>query len=143
MFSQGGHGFQDFGFKRHLCPGGKLEFSGIRKPEKYETILSFKLFPINPEIPALAVFLRTNEIRTKRGNSEKSFQFGYELAFDKLYHFHIACTESSLELYFMDEYLFTNPPNYKTYIVPFNKVRLWRQNNKDFELKSLMMSESK
>ena len=69
------------------------------------------------------------------------YQFKNNFEFEKLYYGYLSCQESSLDIYFMDEYL-DSFNDYATYHGPYDRVYVYSSNG-FFELKSLVMSERK
>ena len=152
---------QYYFFDRHLCPGGKLEFSGLWKPGNNGSS--------NPHPRALHMEIKAAEpIKAPRDKRvlEKTLFFGiythpklhvstwrhstplnsrYEFEknfeFEKLYHGYLSCQESTLDVYFMDKYLYSFK-DISTFHGPYDKVLLYVANG-FFELRGLVMSECK
>ena len=149
-------------FDRHLCPGGKLEFSGLWKPGRngsgnpYERALHMEIKVPQPIRPprdkrvyentlffGIYTYPRLHVATWRAGISDLSSKYEFEsnFEFEKLYHGYLSCQESTLDVYFMDKYLYSFK-DYATYHGPYDKVLLYGANG-FFELKSLVMSECK
>lgn len=140
---------QTYSFDRHLCPGGKLEFSGLWKLGKNGSsedakALVLKLHSVEESHSWIFMTLYTHPklhvgSRRKKHNDWGHYFFDSEFPYGKLVHGYVKCEETHLDLYFMNKFLF-KIPDYKTYHGPFNKVSVIQYNG-FFELKSLTMSE--
>ena len=147
--------FHYYSFDRHLCPGGKLQFSGLWKLGRngpssgnLHKALQLHLHSVDTSHGYLYVKLATNpkllfygKRDSKPKNQLENHYFGAEFPYDKLVSGYIKCEEDSLDLYFMGEFLF-KIPDYKSYHGPVNRIGVG-QFNGFFELKSLTMSEGK
>ena len=144
-------GQQTYSFDRHLCPGGKLEFSGLWKLGKNGTYsaraLFMRIYSVDESHNWIYFILRTYPklyIEVKRNDKTSSpkkveHYFQTDFPFDQLVYGYIKCEDLHLDVYFMDKFLFTIP-DHKSWHGPFNKVMV-AQPNGFFELKSLTMSE--
>ena len=140
-------------FDRHLCPGGKLQFSGLWKlgqngssSSNLDEALQLRLYSVDQSHGWIFVKLMTHpnlKIFGKRmvipKGKHKTHSFATQFPYDKLVSGYIKCEEDSIDLYFMDEFLF-KIPDYKSYHGPFDRIGV-SQKNGFFELKSLTMSE--
>ena len=142
-----------YSFDRHLCPGGKLQFSGLWKlgqngssSSDLDKALDLRLHSVDKSHGFLFVKLLTYPKLYILGNrfgkskaGRKTHSFNSEFSFNKLVSGYIKCEDDSLDLYLMDEFLF-KIPDYKSYHGPVDSIGVG-QSNGFFELKSLTMSE--